>query len=102
MRNRCAGLGVAGFAGMAALAALLGIAPAAANDSSASLDAGGLNLTYNPNVRLESEDLYLSREEVRVTYHFHNVSDHDISTLVAFPLPAMEIGGSRAGHRRTA
>lgn len=92
MRNRCAGLGVAGFAGMAALAALLGIAPAAANDSSASLDAGGLNLTYNPNVRLESEDLYLSREEVRVTYNFHNVSDHDISTLVAFPLPTMEIG----------
>jgi hypothetical protein len=29
---------------------------------------------------------------VRVSYRFHNVSDHDISTLVAFPLPTLEIG----------
>ena len=79
-------------AGLLALASLLAFAPAAANDSSASLDVGGLKLTYNPNVSVESEDLYLSRDEVRVTYHFRNRSDHDISTLVAFPLPTMEIG----------
>ena len=79
-------------AGLLALASLLASAPAAANDLSASLDVGGLKLTYNPNVSVESEDLYLSRDEVRVTYHFRNRSDHDISTLVAFPLPTMEIG----------
>ena len=66
--------------------------PAGANDSSASLDAGGLRLTFNPNIRVESEDLYLSRAQVRVHYRFHNVSAQDISTLVAFPLPVMEIG----------
>ena len=41
---------------------------------------------------MESEDLYLSRDEVRVVYRFRNESDHDIATLVAFPLPAMIIG----------
>jgi hypothetical protein len=77
---------------LAALTAFLHCAAALANDSTASLDAGGLTLTYNPNISMESEDLYLSREEVRVTYHFHNRADHDIATLVAFPLPVIIIG----------
>lgn len=63
-----------------------------ANDSTASLDAGGLRLTLNPDIEIESERLYLSRNEVRVAYRFRNKSDHDIGTLVAFPLPVMEIG----------
>lgn len=65
---------------------------AGANDSTASLDAGGLQLTINPAIRVESEELYLSRAQVRVVYRFHNTSTRDISTLVAFPLPVMEIG----------
>ena len=63
-----------------------------ANDSTASLDAGGLTLTLNPDISMESEDLYLSPGEVRVVYRFHNTSNHDIATLVAFPLPVMTIG----------
>jgi hypothetical protein len=63
-----------------------------ANDSTASLDAGGLTLTFNPDISMESEDLYLSPGEVRVVYRFHNASSHDIATLVAFPLPVMTIG----------
>ena len=63
-----------------------------ANDSSASLDAGGLRLTFNPDIRMASEELFISRDLVRVVYRFHNTSTHDISTLVAFPLPDMEIG----------
>src|SRR5690242_5848611 len=43
-----------------------------ANDSTASLDAGGLTLTFNPDISMESEDLYLSPGEVRVVYRFHN------------------------------
>ena len=94
MRNKLLDLGIraASCAGLVALAGLLAMAPASANDSSASLDAGGLRLTYNPDIKVESEDLYLSRDEVRVMYRFRNTSDRDISTLVAFPLPAMEIG----------
>lgn len=63
-----------------------------ANDSTARLDAGGLRLTFNPHIQLVQEDLYLSRDAVRVFYRFHNTSDRDIETLVAFPLPEMEIG----------
>jgi hypothetical protein len=80
------------FAGLTAALAMLPIGPADANDSTASLDAGGLRLTFNPHIRVESEDLYLSRAQVRVVYGFDNTSAHDISTLVAFPLPVMEIG----------
>ena len=47
-------------------------ATAFANDSTASLDAGGLKLTFNPDIGMESEDLYLSRDEVRVVYRFRN------------------------------
>lgn len=65
---------------------------AAANDSTASLDAGGLRLTYNPNISVVSEDLHLGLDEVRVAYRFRNNSDRDIETVVAFPLPMMHIG----------
>lgn len=88
------------FAGLTAALGLLPLGPISANDSTASLDAGGLRLTLNPDIRVESEDLYLSRAQVRVVYRFHNTSARDISTLVAFPLPVMEIGegGNYALH----
>ena len=57
-----------------------------------SLDADGLHFTYNPNIEVESEALWLSLDWVGVGYRFQNTSDHDISTLVAFPLPVMYIG----------
>ncbi len=70
----------------------IGIAAARADDSTASLDADGLHFTYNPDIKFETEDLFLSRTQVRVVNRFRNTSAHDISTLVAFPVPAMEIG----------
>lgn len=66
--------------------------PTLANDSSASLDADGLRLTYNPNIVMESESLHLGLDEVRVAYRFRNTGEHDIETLVAFPLPLLHIG----------
>ena len=93
MRNKLLDFAVsaAWCAGLAALAGLFAIAPSSANDSSASLDADGLHFTYNPNIEVESEALWLSLDWVGVGYRFHNTSDHDISTLVAFPLPVMYI-----------
>lgn len=58
-----------------------------ANDSSAVLAAGGLILTKSADVRMAAEDLYISRDEVRVRYEFVNETDKDIETVVAFPLP---------------
>ncbi|WP_439817923.1 DUF4424 family protein [Zavarzinia sp. CC-PAN008] len=66
-------------------------APAAANDSSAVLGAGGLVLTQNDVIVLEQEDLFLSRAEVRVAYRFRNTSDRDVETLVAFPMPVLDV-----------
>lgn len=58
-----------------------------ANDSTAELAVGGLRLTQSDAVSLDKEDLYISRDEVRVDYVFTNTSGKDVETLVAFPLP---------------
>ena len=79
------------LAGLIALAVMLHASAASANDSTASLDTGGLKLTFDPDISIQSEDLYLSRDEVPVVSRFHNRSEHDIATLVAFPLPVMII-----------
>lgn len=78
------------FALGAALAALLAI-PAAANDSTAELAAGGLVLKKTDSIEMRSEDLFISMEEVRVRYRFVNTSAADVTTIVAFPMP--DIGG---------
>jgi Domain of unknown function (DUF4424) len=61
--------------------------PAFANDTTAELAVGGLRLTQSDAISLDKEDLYISRDEVRVDYVFTNTSDKDVETLVAFPLP---------------
>jgi hypothetical protein len=63
-----------------------------ANDSSASLQTGGLDLVYNDKITMKQEDLYLSKSVVRVRYLFENKSTQDVETLVAFPLPDIETG----------
>jgi hypothetical protein len=71
---------------LAALAAI----PSRANDTAAVLGAGGLEMTTSEDIAMASEDLYLSRSEVRVRYAFRNESDRDITTTVAFPLPDID------------
>ena len=79
------------LATMAACAALLAFGrPALADDSSAMLGAGGIVLVKNEDVRMASEDLYLSPSAVRVHYTFVNDSRKDIDTIVAFPLPDID------------
>ncbi|PIU58007.1 MAG: hypothetical protein COS89_02650 [Deltaproteobacteria bacterium CG07_land_8_20_14_0_80_38_7] len=63
-----------------------------ANDSEATIAAGGLELVNNKDISIESEDLYISEDIIKVNYIFKNNSDKDIKTLVAFPLaPILEI-----------
>lgn len=61
--------------------------PARANDSEAEVAIGGLTLKKSDAIAIESEDLYISRDIVRVKYRFVNTSDAPVDTLVAFPLP---------------
>jgi hypothetical protein len=65
---------------------------ARADDSTAALKAGGLVLEKTDRIALVSEDLYLSPTAVRVSYHFRNLTNADVETIVAFPMP--DITGS--------
>lgn len=80
------------LAQVAAMAVALVAGPAAANDTVASMQAGGLVFERTEGITMLSEDLYLSMGEVRVTYRFLNHTDEDISTIVAFPMPDVEPG----------
>lgn len=73
--------------GVAASAAALLAAAASANDSTAELRAGGLQLMRSDVIDMMSEDLFLSTQEVRVKYVYRNTSGADVTTRVAFPLP---------------
>lgn len=73
------------------LAGLLHLAaPALANDSQAEITIGGLVLKQSDAIRLDSQELFISQDQVRVKYRFTNTSPRDIETLVAFPLPDFE------------
>lgn len=74
----------------AAVAVLLCAAPAGANDTVASMGAGGLVFEATDGVAMLSEDLFLSMDEVRVKYRFLNHTDEPIETIVAFPMPDIE------------
>lgn len=62
-----------------------------ANDSTAALGAGGIVLTQSADIRMASEDLFVSRDEIRVKYSFVNESGAPITTRVAFPLPEADL-----------
>src|SRR5262249_22626890 len=62
-----------------------------ADDSSAVLGAGGLVLTKNADIRMAREDLTVSPLAVHVRYEFTNDSAKDIDTIVAFPLPDVDL-----------
>nr|WP_314258768.1 DUF4424 domain-containing protein [uncultured Devosia sp.] len=68
-------------------ALLLGAVPVLANDTTAVVTTGGLEFVTNPDIVMESEELFISAEEIRVVYQFRNTGDVDQSILVAFPMP---------------
>lgn len=79
------------FVRCAAVAAVVGLAvPAQANDSSATLGAGGLMLTTTADIRMASEDLFISPKQIRIRYEFTNDASKDLDLLVAFPLPDID------------
>ena len=77
------------FSGTLAYAVLLAMTTAQANDSTGYVGAGGVEYLKNKNISMHSEDLYISKEEVRVNYEFKNLSNKDITETVLFPMPAV-------------
>jgi len=81
-----------GFRGaLIAGAALLVSAQSFADDSSAALGMGGLEFTRSNAVRMAREDLSISPKDVRIRYEFANDGASDVTTLVAFPLPDIDL-----------
>ncbi len=75
--------------------------PAAyANDSVARVGAGGLELLKTDDIEMVSEVLEISTSKIKVTYHFLNTSDKDIKTIVAFPMPAFDMGAVFSEDKR--
>ncbi|HEY8574777.1 MAG TPA: DUF4424 domain-containing protein [Devosia sp.] len=70
-----------------AISALLAAAPVMANDTSAVLTTGGLEFVTNEHIVMESEELFISKDEIRVIYQFRNDGAEDQNILVAFPMP---------------
>lgn len=78
--------------------ALLSVAyplvPAAlANDTTAVLGTGGLVFITTDQLKMKSEDLFISPKQVKVTYQFQNLTDKPLDVLVAFPMPDIEGSG---------
>lgn len=66
---------------------LLAASPVLANDTSAVLTTGGLEFITNQDIVMESEELFISKDEIRVVYQFRNTGSEDQNILVAFPMP---------------
>ena len=81
--------------GMGAMAvAAFAPGPAIANDSEANVTMGGLVFERNEQVSMDSEDLYLSLDRVRVRYSYTNHGERPVTLLVAFPLPDLPLEGA--------
>jgi hypothetical protein len=64
--------------------------PALADDSSASLGAGGLVLMRSADIRMAAEELKINPRNVSATFTFVNDGRSDIDTIVAFVLPDID------------
>jgi hypothetical protein len=86
-RKRLNGAIVGVAAGVAAIGGLT--AASYANDATAVMGAGGLELVSNSAIAIMAEDLYVSADEIRVAYRFRNVTKAPVTVTVAFPLPPL-------------
>jgi hypothetical protein len=76
------------IAGLAFFAAL----PAPADDSAASIAAGGLVARRETRIVMAKEVLRISPDKIAVDYDFRNDTDQDVTTEVAFPVPPYTYG----------
>jgi hypothetical protein len=72
------------FAGLLALAL---IGAARANDGVLRVDAGGVTPSATTVVRMLSEDLRISVDQVAVSYLFENPTDKPVTLTLGFPMP---------------
>jgi len=71
---------------------LAAVLPAMADDTAATIGAGGLIPVKSSSIVMESEDLHISVRRITVKYLFRNTSNRDADVVVAFPLPEIDGG----------
>ncbi|MEZ5799003.1 MAG: DUF4424 family protein [Paracoccaceae bacterium] len=75
-----------------ALATLIALPPPGyANDGFGGLSATGLTFGQTGAVAMETEDLYIGLDRVVVDYSFRNLTDHDVTGEVIFPVPPVHV-----------
>lgn len=65
--------------------------PALANDGWGGVAATGLTFGKTEAVAMVEEDLFISRDEIRVDYLFRNLTDADVTGEVIFPMPPIPL-----------
>lgn len=71
-------------------AALLPLA-AQANDGFGGITATGLTFSQTKDVAMQTEDLYISEDKIKVDYTFKNTSTKDVTGEVIFPMPPISL-----------
>lgn len=66
-------------------------APALANDGWGGVAATGLTFGKTDAVAMLEEDLFISRDQIRVEYLFKNITDADVTGEVIFPMPPIPL-----------
>ena len=61
-----------------------------ANDSTGYVSTGGVQYLQNKDIQMYSEDLFISKKQIRVDYQFKNLSNKDVTETILFPLPRVD------------
>lgn len=64
---------------------------AAANDSTGYVAMNGVNYIKNDKITMQKEDLYISKNLIKVDYEFKNLTNKPITETVLFPLPIVPV-----------
>jgi len=63
-----------------------------ANDGFSAIEAGGIVFKKTENISMKKEELFISKNNVRVKYKFKNTSKNEVKTTISFPLPGKTCG----------
>ena len=61
-----------------------------ANDSTGFVATGGVQYLKNPNISMQSEDLFISKNIIRVNYQFKNLTAQNRTETILFPLTKVQ------------
>jgi hypothetical protein len=73
------------------IALFVAVAHTRANDGFGGIGANGLEFAQTDKVAMLSEDLFISIDQIKVSYVFENTSDEDVTGEVIFPLPPIAL-----------